>query len=83
MRITLTHKGWFGLCPVFMSDPDSDSPLVDPRHWILAPLFWLSEFMFGLMFAVMEAAGADVPGWPLKITGRLASPIPVDLPDEE
>ncbi len=28
--VTYTHKGWIGLCPVYIGDPDTDEPLLDP-----------------------------------------------------
>jgi uncharacterized membrane protein len=70
--ISLTHKGWFGFCPVYLSGVETDGPVIVERHAILLPLFILSELMFAVMFAV---AGALVPSyeplWPIRITGEL------------
>lgn len=71
-QIHFTHKGWFGICPVYFADTYSDAPVVDPRHWSLAPLFWLSEWLFTLAFIVIEMADPDAePQWPLRITGEI------------
>lgn len=32
---TFTHRAWFGVCPVYMGDIDSQAPHVHPRHWSL------------------------------------------------
>ena len=61
--VIYTHKGWFGLCPVYLAGIDSDGPNVDPRHWSLGWLMDLSEAV--LSRAVLENAvltGANLPG---------------------
>lgn len=67
-----THKGWFGICPVYLADFQTYSPLVEPRHWVLYPFFWfsLSAFGFHMMFMELLKPGYE-PGWPLVITGKL------------
>lgn len=74
--VTLTHKGWFGLCPVYYAGLDTDAPFVDPRHWLMQPLMWFSEAMYDLFFVVISAL-TDYPdqGWPLVITGELRIPV--------
>lgn len=75
-RVTYTHRGWFGLCPVFLGDVDSDTPNVDPRHRALEWLLDLSEAAYGACFALASALDPEfVPSWPLRITGQLAHPI--------
>jgi hypothetical protein len=76
----LTHKGWFGVCPVYLGDLDGPAPLVDPRSPLLIPLFLLSEAMFALCFTALAAAGRENPGWALKITGKLSRPIRIEAP---
>lgn len=79
--VTLTHKGWFGLCPVYVAGPDTACPDVHERHWACAPLMWISLAVFGLCFAAMEFIDPlHVPEWPLKLTGKLARPRTVVLP---
>lgn len=73
---TLTHKGWFGLCPVYFADPFGPAPMVEPRHWTLTPLMMLSEGIYAVAFTVWRALDpAFEPSWPLRITGELAKPI--------
>lgn len=42
-----THKGWFLLCPVYLSDVDSDCPTMGPRHlwfnWWFEFNIWLND----------------------------------------
>jgi hypothetical protein len=76
--VKLTHKGWFGLCPVYMTDPDvykgdtmQNAPVVVERHWSLLPVFLLSE----LVIAMMTYMNEDFePFWPLRVTGVLKTP---------
>lgn len=73
---TFTDKGWFGICPVYFAGLDTPAPVVDPRHWLLAPLMWVSEAMFSLAFAVGSACQPGYePEWPLRVTGELDPPI--------
>lgn len=67
----ITHKGWFGLCPVYFGGLDTLAPLVAPRHWVFKPLMVLSEICFYLVFRVVSFIDPDFqPMWPLKITGE-------------
>lgn len=72
MTNKLTHKGWFGICPVYFADLETDAPLVVERHWIFVPLMLLSEAIFYLAFTAWGMIDPDFePQWPLKITGKL------------
>lgn len=74
--VTFTHKGWFGLCPVYFADLNSDAPHVHERHWALKPLMVVSEWMWGAMFWLASVVNPDYePEWPLHITGVLDPPI--------
>lgn len=33
----LTHKGWFGICPVYIGGIESDGPLIVERSPLLLP----------------------------------------------
>lgn len=68
-----THKGLFGLCPVYMTDPEAnDGPAIEARHWIFEPLFDFSEWMFWAINRVLERLDADYqPVFPLIVTGAL------------
>lgn len=66
------YKGWFGLCPVYISGLASEAPHLAERHVIFLPLMWLSEFMFSVCFSVMGWFDPDYePAWPIRITGKL------------
>lgn len=75
MKIPLTHKGWFGICPVYFGRLDSEAPLVVERHWVFMPLMMLSEFVYGLVLMF-----AEEPQWPLRITGELPPGRVLDVP---
>lgn len=80
MKAQFTHAGWFGICPVLLGDLDGDAPLVHPRHWLLAPLFWLSEALMSAAIAVMSALRPDYePLWSIVVTAELPQPLAVDL----
>lgn len=79
--IRLTHKGWFGLCPVYLGAIGSDAPHVHERHWLFWPLLELSHLFFELCFLVQDMAGAEPTGWPLRITGRLREPVVLMVPE--
>lgn len=79
--VTLTHKGWFGLCPVYFANLDGPSPLVLERHRLLVPLLMLSEALFAAAFALCETARLDwQPEWPMFVTGDLQPPKQISLP---
>lgn len=67
-----THKGWFGLCPVYFAGLDTEAPVVDPRHWLATPLMLASELVFSLVFAAANLVNPDFEAaWPLKVTGTV------------
>lgn len=71
----LTHRGWFGLCPVYFGGLESGEPLVEPRHFLLTPLMMLSEGLFAVAFWCASAMDPTFePSWPLRVTGKLAQP---------
>lgn len=74
--VIYTHKGWFGICPVFLAGIDNNCPNVDPRHWSLGWLMDLSEVVFGSYIYLRTMFDpAFEPMWPLVITDELAKPI--------
>lgn len=80
----LTHRGWFGVCPVYLGYIDSDAPLVVERHWVFVPAMMLSEAAFGALFwlANLVSAGRWEPAWPLRISGVLETPIEIPIGKE-
>lgn len=67
-----THKGWLGLCPIYLSGIDEEGPVVEPRWRVLAWLLPVSDAIFGICFALMTRIDPDYePAWPIRVTGRL------------
>lgn len=71
-----THKGWFGVCPVYFMGIDTEGTVVEPRHWSLTPLMMFSEGLYWLVFRCCEAMSPTYqPEWPLMVTGELNPPV--------
>lgn len=82
MKIPLTHKGWFGVCPVYLGNVDSESPFVHERHWAALPLFMFSELMFAVCALCMALMNPFFePKLPIRITGELPPGRTFDVPD--
>jgi hypothetical protein len=74
--VTFTHKGWFGLCPVYFSGIESEGPVIDPRREWMNPLMGFSEILFAAYIFVRTMIDVTYePGWPLLVTGELDQPI--------
>lgn len=72
MTVMLTHKGWFGLCPVYISGAETGEPMVTPRCRALEFLIPWSERLLGLWFSLRCLVDPlYIPEWPLVITGRI------------
>ncbi|UOK71698.1 hypothetical protein [Ancylobacter polymorphus] len=68
----LTHKGWFGVCPVYIGGLDSPAPLIHQRHWLFLPLFILSEHIFAAIIYLKSWQDPEwEPSWPLRVTGTI------------
>lgn len=76
VKVTYTHKGWMGLCPVYMTNPyGNEPPAVDARHAWLEWLHSLSINIYGLLFFLATAINPRYePLWPLRVTGELNEP---------
>jgi hypothetical protein len=67
-----THKGWFGICPVYIAGLDSHELHVWERHMIFMPLFWFSAAMQGVCIFIISMLKADYePAFAVRITGRV------------
>lgn len=83
MKVPLTHKGWFGVCPVYTAGTYGGNSLIVERHWLLLPLFMFSDGMFALCFMCMAIMNPlHEPALPLKITGKLPAGRTITLPDD-
>lgn len=73
-EIVYTHKGWFGICPIYL-DGLGEGPTLKARHILLEPLFALSVW---LMQQVIFFKSMGDPKWepmfPIRITGALKKP---------
>ena len=77
---TYAYKGWFGCCPVFIDQPDSDCPDVIERSRLFVPLFFLSCAVFWLINAVASLiVPGSGPGFWLSVTGRLRKPVTFEI----
>lgn len=75
-EIIYTHKGWFGMCPVYLAGVETDCPDLDVRHWSLAWLLTMSVWMLGSMIWIRTAMDPLYdPEFPIVITGELPTPV--------
>lgn len=63
---TFTHKGWMYICPVYIADPTSDIPTIEPRHWV-----------FELPMLISRIFGQIVGGFLVHSVTKLKDPITV------
>ena len=86
-KVAFTHKGWFGLCPVYLGDQQDGKEIdaVEPEGFLDMPVVtarWeLLEYWFDFNVAVVDtihfiggAFGIEPKGYPLYITGKLKEP---------
>jgi hypothetical protein len=70
MKVAFTHKGWFGIAPVYMADVDTDSPRLEPRVPFTGWLISLSAAIFDLL---------NAEAFPIKFTGELTPPKMIEV----
>lgn len=68
MSVRYTHKGWIGLCPVFIANPNAVTPDVEPRYPLTDWLLSFSLWMFDLVGSFMQDDSGAIP---IRITGRI------------
>lgn len=67
-----THKGWFGICPVYLGNLGSDIVKVAPRWEAVVPLFVISEWFQGAAIYVCTLFYPEyVPTWKFRVTEEL------------
>lgn len=77
-RVTYTHKAWFGICPIYITNfmSEQDIPDIDYRHWIFMPLMWVSEVMMDFYNFMRSSLDDDYkPAYLIYVTGKLDQPI--------
>lgn len=76
ISVTYSHKGWIGLCPVYIGEPDSEEPNIDPRDWIPDWWLFLNLRLFDLTGLLLEAISPAYEfTYPIQITGKLGKPV--------
>lgn len=48
--IEYTHKGWFGICPVYIAELEHEMPIIAPRWGYLEWLLDISTGLFSFYF---------------------------------
>jgi hypothetical protein len=72
IRKEFTHVGWFGFCPVYIADVDSDGPTIIERNGIPQWWFEANELFLGACIWICSALNSEYkPNWPIQITGEI------------
>jgi hypothetical protein len=67
-----SHRGWFGICPIYLGNLHSDAPAVAPRWELAVPLFVVSEWWQGACIYICTLVDPEyIPCWKFRITGEL------------
>lgn len=70
--VTYSHKGWFGMCPVYVGDVQSNAPDVIARHPLLEPLLHFCVWLQEVSIATCSLVNPHwEPVWAIRITGKL------------
>lgn len=73
MLVAFTHKGWFGLCPVYIAEADSEGPTLEPRIPGTGWLINLSTWIYNTL---------NSEAFPITFTGELDPPKMIDVDQE-
>ena len=74
--VTFTHRGVFGVCPVYVADPyNEDAPHMTPRHRLLRPLMILSWTWWVVRTCVVAMFAVPDLSINVRVTGKLDQPI--------
>lgn len=79
MKVTLTHKGWLLICPVYLSRDDGKASAI-ARHWIFCHLLDLMGHLLIAIYKVVEFVNPDLDAFiPILVTGKLENPIIMEV----
>jgi hypothetical protein len=78
-RILVTHRGWFGLCPVYIGNAKDEEPFLEPVHWVLAWLLWVSAWMYEMAFLSCELMGVEAGDYKISAVKRLDKPFFIEV----
>jgi hypothetical protein len=67
-----THKGWLGICPVYIADTFTEEPTIEPRHWMFElPMVLSSSWCIVWSRICRFFNPAYDPGFTLHLTGEV------------
>lgn len=70
--IEYTHKGWMGMCPMYIGKLDTECPDLLPRHEVFASLAHFAIFLQGMAITVCSFVNPEwTPTWVIRVTGKL------------
>lgn len=72
-RKQMTHKGWFGIAPVYVAEKESrgEDMFICPRFECLEWMIDVSAWVFDRCSDLMEFMGYTVEGYPLTVGSEL------------
>lgn len=74
LREGFTHKGWLGLCPVYLGNLESEGPLVAARWGCVEWLLDLSEAIYSVTMPVYHWLTGEEPMYAIRVTGEIGEP---------
>ncbi len=78
--VTLTHSGWFGICPVLLAFDGEGGMFVEPRWWWVGWLLPVSAWLQDRAMMILSAIRDDYePGWCAHGVRELCKPIVMEL----
>ena len=78
-RVTFTHKGMYGLCPIYLEMETSNGEAIVERSRLFTPLLLLTDFLFFNVYQpIHEAKYGEVAPFCFKVTGKLKKPVVQD-----
>lgn len=69
--VQFTHYAWLGVCPLYLYE-DEEELVVEARHWIFEPLWYLSVAFFVIFSLPLTILNGGVQeAIPFLITGTI------------
>jgi hypothetical protein len=70
--IEWTHKGWLLMCPIYISEIDTDCPVIMERWDILSSWLWVNEQLSMALIGLLSLMNPDYePAFVIRVTGEL------------
>lgn len=84
VKYTYTHKGWVGICPVYISDISNGNLMVDARWWWLDWLHSLSVAVYGVLNQMALLVDPDFePSIPVTVGMKLVKPVTMEFWEDD